>query len=430
MSKYIIRFITSEDQVNIQLESDTVVYFEQTEFVNDLWNCTTVDRSAKSHCFVLQVSADLKALYAQLQKKYGKAYPKFNAVVALLNRTTDGKTFTVVFNEEWNVYKSTQLNCIIEEIEGGQKAKDNYEDIMNLFGDVLSHYRFIAADSSKFHRIGEQDRKKRVCRFCGRKMPETTFASDSHTISEALGNKNFITNDECDECNSRFGKGAGIENDLLNMHAPLITMLGVKGKKHIPEFNGKDFELGYKAAVEEGGNPTIDLRLVVDDALATKTEKLDIVRLESDKRVVPQNVYRTLCKYAIGMLPSKDVPFFSETIKWINGEFDIPKLPKVKFWLMQQRAVHPELTIVIRHSTDTSLPFAYAEFSALCFKYIYIIPLANDEKTDFTLRQNYDRWWNFLTYAQNFPWREDDLSSIVSRKMTFRFNFHKQNTNN
>lgn len=428
MSQYIIRFITSEDEVNIILESATIEDWNQTDFVQNLWDFTCVDKTGKSRCFALEVSKTLKELFALLQDKYGKVFPKFNAVVALLNRTPEGKIFAVAFNTDWSVYINTQMKCIINELEGGPKAKEQYEEVIDVFRDVLKHYHFITADPNKFHRIGEPIRNKRVCRFCGRSMPETTYVSDSHTISEALGNKNFITNDECDQCNSRFGQGDGIENDMLNMHAPLITILGVKGKKHIPEFTGKDFGLSYIANKKSGENPSIEIKLIAGESITEENDLQKSIKLESDKRVVPQNVYRVLCKYAIGMLPDKYLCDFGETIRWINGEFDIPMLPSVRFWLMNQRTVHPTMTVVIRYSDDKNYPYAYGEFTAVCFKYIFIIPLANKETTDFIDVENYNRWWKLLRYAHPFPWRTDNLSFTRSRKMTFKFNFHKYET--
>lgn len=55
-------------------------------------------------------------------------------------------------------------------------------------------------------KIGEGKKEDRVCRFCKQKYPSVKFNSVAHTISEALGNKKLITNDECDECNSYFDK--------------------------------------------------------------------------------------------------------------------------------------------------------------------------------------------------------------------------------
>ncbi|MEX6156050.1 HNH endonuclease [Providencia hangzhouensis] len=42
---------------------------------------------------------------------------------------------------------------------------------------------------------------------------ETSFNKEAHAISEALGNKSIILNEECDNCNEFFDKN--IERDFL-----------------------------------------------------------------------------------------------------------------------------------------------------------------------------------------------------------------------
>lgn len=58
-----------------------------------------------------------------------------------------------------------------------------------------------------FHnKIGERERSKRICRFCGRDSQHTTFKNDAHIIPQSLGGtKELICYEECDECNKRFG---------------------------------------------------------------------------------------------------------------------------------------------------------------------------------------------------------------------------------
>lgn len=79
--------------------------------------------------------------------------------------------------------------------------------------ELVERYRIIHYSNKDKVRIGETDKSQRTCRFCGRKQPDVSFNNIAHTISEGLGNKNIITNDECDECNKWFGKE--IEQDLI-----------------------------------------------------------------------------------------------------------------------------------------------------------------------------------------------------------------------
>jgi HNH endonuclease len=75
----------------------------------------------------------------------------------------------------------------------------------SLFKELLQQYNMLGFDKHTKEAVGEPDKSKRVCRFCGRKQPDVTFKNVAHAISESLGNKKIILYEECDECNARFG---------------------------------------------------------------------------------------------------------------------------------------------------------------------------------------------------------------------------------
>ncbi len=81
-----------------------------------------------------------------------------------------------------------------------------------LFGEIKKVYSISAFDASTKKTIGEQDKSKRVCRFCNNTRTNISFNNIAHAISESLGNKKIILNEECDECNSEFGSASGIES--------------------------------------------------------------------------------------------------------------------------------------------------------------------------------------------------------------------------
>lgn len=49
--------------------------------------------------------------------------------------------------------------------------------------------------------MGEEDVQKRVCRFCGKSVPDVKFDKRAHAIQDALGNKLLFCYEECDTCN-------------------------------------------------------------------------------------------------------------------------------------------------------------------------------------------------------------------------------------
>jgi hypothetical protein len=58
---------------------------------------------------------------------------------------------------------------------------------------------------TKETRLGPGGESRR-CLFCGRSRAETTFKKDAHVIPAALDNRTLLSNEECDDCNGKFGE--------------------------------------------------------------------------------------------------------------------------------------------------------------------------------------------------------------------------------
>ena len=118
----------------------------------------------------------------------------------------------------------------MQEINGeSSDIRPNVDQLKMLF----PHYSMHLFDGSSriTTYIGNRDGEKRVCRFCHQAVPDTLFKHKSHAISEALGYKSVICNEECDECNERFSRT--IEPDVVNMNSFLLSLYGVSGKKGV-----------------------------------------------------------------------------------------------------------------------------------------------------------------------------------------------------
>ena len=74
-------------------------------------------------------------------------------------------------------------------IDGTEYGVDVYFDMIS--GELVS----VFMKKKIAMRAGETDKAKRKCRFCRESMPTVKFDKDAHTISEGLGNKSIITNE-------------------------------------------------------------------------------------------------------------------------------------------------------------------------------------------------------------------------------------------
>lgn len=305
-----------------------------------------------------------------------------------------------------------------------QEGKD-YEIVTNqmnkLFGELRKTYTIQAFDGSTKKPIGEQDKSKRVCRFCNNSRTTPTFKNVAHAISESLGNKKIILHEECDECNSEFGSAAGIEGSLITFLKFYGIFFGIKGKNGIPKIKGKNFELSNDGQIEIKHYADNDDDLEKDKDL-TKAK----FRLDTFDNVVMQDIYKTLCKYSLSVIDSSVLPQFQETINWINGKATLAELPKVAILSSYNFfKTHPSLMVYLRQDNNTDLPFAIGEFHYTFLTFVFIIPLTKSDNKDFTDKKDYDKFWNFFKhYSMTKDWDYRDFSDNTKRKFTLNLNLN------
>lgn len=227
--------------------------------------------------------------------------------------------------------------------------------------------------------VSGQESHPRKCRFCGLAEPSTTFENDTaHAVSESLGNINFICYDECKPCNHYF---SNIEQGFYRAHAPMLMMCGIGGKdngkrkNNIKSVSGADCKIslsekGFFIAVK-------DVQYEQFQAEAKDTHAFNynpILKFEKFKLI---DVYKSLCKYVISLLPNNLLPQFEQTIEWLRGKRTILNLPHV-VTTITPLTTHPIVGYLIRQSENTN-PYAIGFFRFAMVTYLFIIPGANNE---------------------------------------------------
>jgi hypothetical protein len=295
----------------------------------------------------------------------------------------------------------------------------------NDFGELFDNYDIKVFCEQTRNKIGESDKLKRICRFCNKKATETTFKKVAHTISEALGNKKIITNDECDKCNEKFG--TGIENDLILYLDLYRNIFAIKGKNGIPKLKGRNFEI-ETIITDESKKETKIKQFLTDDELNDPNHNDFQLKCETNQKFTAQNVYKTLTKYALGVIEKADLNNFTETIEWVNGNNNIDNLPKVAIFTSYELFLkHPQITVYLRKNGNTNLPYAVAEFGFTFLRFVYIIPATNKDSTDFTEDDNYNKFWEFFKhYSSQQNWAFKSLNDNVARQFTINLNFEQR----
>lgn len=360
-----------------------------------------------------QYSKEMEERLSLFIEKYKQAIPAIQRLSKKFNSLEYGEYFYILPVCEMDSKMKYELEnelCKLNKKDFLDKAPDFKRKVEELL-DKYDIKNFNLDKDSKI-KIGEGKKEDRVCRFCKQKYPSVKFNSVAHTISEALGNKKLITNDECDECNSYFDKN--IERDFIAYHNFSRTFFGIKNKENqIPQMSGKNFSF----IMNENREATLKLK-----------DEFDLsqpARLKTNSKIKMQNIYKALCKFALGAIDSKHLSHFDETIKWIKGQKNVEKLPKVVL-IRSPKPMQTNMSLYIRKLDEIKIPRLVGEFDFACFKYFFIVPTFCER--DFIDEKEYDDFlerFSFIKKASSLEFI--DFSDNQEKEVVFNLNFYKMN---
>lgn len=303
---------------------------------------------------------------AGLERTYGAVYPQIHRFRAFFRGVQDGDLF-------WSVSENAPtLNKRLAILQANaQKANPGEQKIRSVqssylldWGTLSYGYKHFAFGFAEYKEtVGESVNLKKRCRFCGKSIPDTSFRKESHAISEGLGNKILICNDECDSCNGRLSK---VENNLMRYFDVRRAMFGIKSKTSglIPNIEGIGFVIRDK-----DNSPQL---YIERESLPAGVDGRSpfYFKLETNEEVTHQGIYKALCKIVIDLLPSEELPHFAQTIKWINGfiidaetpdyyisyDNDVVLQPTVEIFLSKKPGEEPYCSAIL-HLFDTYLVY-------------------------------------------------------------------------
>lgn len=133
-----------------------------------------------------------------------------------------------------------------------------------------------------------------ICRFCGKKHPDTTFVSKPHIISRLFGNNAGISDFECDKCNNHFSKFETSTADFLGVNRSIYSL----GKEKIPTFKAPDGSMEARAS-EIYGNEAVEISAKMPGLITSLTDTGKIEVQVKGNSYIPINVYKSLLKIAL-----------------------------------------------------------------------------------------------------------------------------------
>ena len=380
-------------------------------FYNDLMLIFAIkvdEKQGKIVCDSLnQNTQELRGKITSFIEKYKSINPRINKLGDYFKKLEEGERFFVIPSTcslPFDVYEKL-FNYLVS-LRDGIPYEAVIEQTSSLFGDLRELYDMKAYGNIPVS-IGEPDKTKRVCRFCGKDASKTTFKTKAHTISKSLGNNLIVTNDECDICNNNFGKN--VESDFAEYVGVFRSIMGMRGYNGIPHIKGDNFDIK-----QEDGQVKLNFIASTEEEEKMPVENMHLP-LNSKQKIRLQNVYRSIVKYALSVLDASEMSHFTDTIEWIFQKMRIDKLPKVamlevpSFYNQQ-----PQIIVYRRKNDDKRLPYLVVEFHFAHLVFVAIVPKTDMDAIDFMNENEYQYFWKtFKHFSSNTGWQFKDFSSDI-----------------
>ena len=170
---------------------------------------------------------------------------------------------------------------------------------------------------------------QRICRFCGKTIPTTTFNKEAHVFPVCTGNKYLLSFYECDKCNKFFGDR--LESEYQNFFSFVHNIYLVSGRRNkIPIIQSNDNKSKNQVIDGLDGSSKIHLINDIEGEEHTKIDKENgIITIESPEiTVIPIAVYKCLVKMALTIMPDKEMEQFKDTLDWVKSKKHIPFFEK------------------------------------------------------------------------------------------------------
>ncbi len=347
-----------------------------------------------------------KPFMAWLTEKVAPTYKPVNKLIAFLSKLSEGEVFRIVSDDAPTMNKQLAI-LKTQGLATGEDEMAIHNRYLFTWGLVSTKYRHYAFGYDGLRTaVGEGDKQKRVCRFCGKKSPDAKYNSVAHAISEGLGNKLLLCNEECDDCNNKLSK---TESNLMHYLDIRRAMGGVLTKTDgtVPSVDGKGF-------VIRGDESNRAVLYIEKDMLPEGFDNSTPfnIQLETVETITHQGIYKSLCKIVIDLLPSSEMVHFDQTIGWINGSVIDNELPSYLATYDREQVQQPTVDIFLSNKPGTE-PYCTAIVHILDVLFVFILPEVDVDKAQFkTFASIQSHVGQFLSLYGG-RWHEEDSSEYT-----------------
>lgn len=346
-----------------------------------------------------------------LQNKYDKASGfHIRKLMGFLKGLTDGDFF-YYFDEEKTsiVERKTAIGCLMAIKNGIPYSATLHNHIFSHYSQMSIMFEMLSFGYDGLEEwIGEPNENKRICRFCGKSVPNVSFNDKAHAIQDALGNKLLFCYEECDTCNHDL---ATIENQfrILMDFRRSVYRIPRKETTKAAKIVGENFII----VPDTKGNPIIYLmKEYIADSI--DTTKPFVHHFELKSPVVNEQMYKALCKMVIDMLPTCELLHFKNTIEWIKSKNFMPDtLPSI--WLINLPCDEPifrqpilDVFLNNQHNIQNT-PYCTSVVWFYDIAYIFIVPLVDIDAGQYKYDLNLKKHWDFMKkWLGLCQWQQQD----------------------
>ena len=393
---------------NIKICVDTADNEIVQDILHMIWRETDVDIYLGGEGGVrLRNRRKTRQTFQKIVGKYGETCHQLLRLVAALKTLAPNEGFYVINEEKGGessiVYRKVAIACLNAERKGLNWHVE-HNRIFDFYTFLRYKYRYYSYGFDGIPlKIGEPDKAKRRCRFCGKTGAEK-FHDVAHAIQDSLGNKLLICNEECDECNHTLNS---IEDHFLHVMDFRRAIFQISRKKSAKCAT----VIGYNCVVKPNDEGEAEVYLM-DEDLPPKDQRGEpfLYRLCNKAVLTNEGVYKALVKMVLDLIPTEEVCHFQQTINWLRPDVNwhTDGLPSIYFAETGEWHEQPYLDIFLRRNDDGITPYCSAMLWIYDCAYQFIVPLVDKDRGRFKYDTDLEQHWMVMHRLFPFYWGKQD----------------------
>lgn len=374
-----------------QKSQQVIIPDDRADILSDILHCLTnnctQDYASDGIVHLLNVEKTLVAL-TELSNRHKAECASIQRFPAALKGLSEGEGFFVV--DEGNASLVTR-RAAAEALQYSGNWKERYDDVWKRLNALTNDFHFLSFGFDGIPvSIGEPDKSKRVCRFCGAVGAEH-FGDKAHAIQDSLGNKLLVCYEECDDCNHTLNC---IEDNFLVMMDVRRSLFHISRKNSAKSAR----VVGENFMIEPDANGIAQL-YVMQEKIPAGVGSPFMMRLNHKTNITNEKMYKALVKMVVDLVPSEAVPHFKNTVKWIGDNNWCPDaLPTI--WFAESKThfyEQPVLDVFIkRDDSAKDVPYCTAILWIYDVMYMYIVPLVDVDAGRYKYDKNLTEHWQAM----------------------------------